>query len=66
MSKLLEIYSIELDKSPVFYFNIVLRDKSGAPIDTMKVEPSKADEIFNKIYKTWWDAKLKAYNEKEK
>ncbi len=65
MKSLLNIDSIELDKSPVFYYLIVLRDKEKFILDKMKVEPSKADEMFSTIYTTWWEAKLKAYREKE-
>ncbi len=57
--KILSIYAIQLDTTPVFYHNILLLSESGALIDKMQVTVDESQEKFNEISKVWWDAKLK-------
>jgi hypothetical protein len=64
IGNILNIFSIEIDYSPVFYFNIVMRNKVGAPVETIKVKPDVGDKIYENIVKEWWKVKLENHIEK--
>ena len=48
-----EIEEIVLDKTPVFYHYIEVRDKKGQLLDKIKLPPDKSWDIFCKLEKEW-------------
>jgi len=55
----LRVHSIELDTSPEFHHNIILRDINNFRIDSMKVQPDDGYNTWFKIKSMWEQVKFK-------
>ena len=49
----LDIGELELDRSPVFYYVITIRNKNQGLLDKMKFKPDEAEKIFWDLNTEW-------------
>ncbi len=53
---IIDIHSIELDRTKPFNQVIKIKDKAGYVMETIPVKQTNANEVFATINKAWWEA----------